>query len=211
MRRVVVTGSEGEHFEPIVALTAPRMEKYAKKHGAEFLRVPFPPIVDRPSSWKKLIAIALGFIEFDEVLWLDADVVIVDSTESIFDSVPADYDHAMVRHSTSEGDVPNAGVWLLRRQMLPVLSVASMMDSLRDHRWWEQAAILSLMGFTDSSGFCRHEQETHVYQHTHWLDESWNVWPGSPEGVRPRFRHACGISHGDRLNAIRRWIDASAT
>jgi hypothetical protein len=209
MKRVVITGHEGAEFEQLAAVTSPLMEAYAHRHGAAFVEYQLPAIIKRPSSWKKLIAIAVGFVEYDEVLWLDTDVVIVDSSESLFEAVPPEADHAMVRHQTNEGDVPNAGVWLLRRPMLPILVAAAMMDDAVHHRWWEQAAMLSLMGFSESSGQCRHVNETHLYKQTHWLDESWNVWIGSPPSVTPKFRHACGRNGSERMSLLKGWADAA--
>lgn len=210
MKRVVITGHEGAEFEQLAAVTSPLMDAYARRHGAAFVEYQLPAIIKRPSSWKKLIAIAVGFQEHDEVLWLDADVVIVDPTENVFDGVADDADHAMVRHQTSEGDVPNAGVWLLRRPMLPIIVAAAMMDDAVHHRWWEQAAILSLMGFSDSTGRCRHVNSTHLYEKTHWIDESWNTWVGSPATVSPKFRHACGIGGDRRLALIKEWANAAS-
>jgi hypothetical protein len=208
VKRVVITGHEGEEFEQLAAVTLPLMEAYANRHGAAFMNCQLPAFIKRPPSWKKLIAIAGGFSEYDEVLWLDTDVVVVDSSESLFEAVPA-ADHAMVRHQTNEGDVPNAGVWFLRRAMLPILVAAAMMDDAVHHRWWEQAAMLSLMGFSEQSGRCRNIKPTHLFQRTHWLDESWNSWVCSPPDVSPRFRHACGLAGERRLSLVKGWADAA--
>lgn len=211
MKRAIVTSHEGEEFERIAAITLPRIAAYAERHGLDHIEVEPPAFIRRPPSWKKLVAICEAFVDHDEVLWLDTDVVIVDGAENIFDAVPAGAAHAMVRHFTNEGDVPNAGVWLLRRPMLSVLASIAMVDAVVHHRWWEQAALLALMGFVEADGLCTHSLDTPLYADTAWLDESWNVWRGSPGDTAVRFRHACGLAGEDRIKAIEGWAHAAAT
>jgi hypothetical protein len=92
--------------------------------------------------------------------------------------------------------------------MLPLLMAAAMNDAFVNHRWWEQAAVLKLMGFVVDEYPCRNEAMTPLMMHTQWLDESWNVWGGSPAGVEPKFRHACGMAGDQRIKAIKEWSDA---
>lgn len=190
----IVTGWQGDDWRPIADLTVPRMQAYAEKHGHEFDVFEFDDEVARPVSWKKLYAIAQAFETAEQVLWLDADVLVVDDSEDICAAVPCGKRHAMVRHATTEGDVPNAGVWVLDRAMLGPIVACAMDDRFVNHKWWEQAALLSRLGFGITDGQCRHTITTPLYQQTHWLDESWNVWRGSPATVRPRFVHACGVT-----------------
>lgn len=192
----IVTGWQGDEWRPIADLTVPRMQDYAERHGHEFDCVEFDDDVARPVSWKKLVAVAHAFETSEQVVWLDADVLIVDASEDICDHVSGGAWQAMVRHQTSEGDVPNAGVWFLDRSMLSTLMACAMDDRFVQHRWWEQAALLSRLGFGIADGQCRHDVTTPLYQRTRWLSESWNVWRGSPSAVRPRFVHACGVTEG---------------
>lgn len=209
MSRVIVTSHEGDEFDRIAEITLPLISAYATRHGIKHIDITPPGFVKRPASWKKLIAICDGFSDHDEVLWIDTDVVVVNGEDNIFDATPKSAAQAMVRHSTCEGDVPNAGVWLLRRTMLPVLMSIAMADSAVSHRWWEQAALLTVMGFVESEGRCSHQHETSLFRDTAWLDESWNLWRESPVGVKPRFRHACGMGGIERIEAVRGWANAA--
>ncbi len=200
----IVTGWRGAEWQAIAELTAPRMADYAARHGHSFVSYEFGDHFGRPASWQKLLAIASAFEGDDEVLWLDADVLIVDASDDIASVFPPASRQAMVRHATGEGDVPNAGVWFLDRSMLGTLMACAMDDRFVNHKWWEQAALLSRMGFTDATGLCRHQTQTPLYLATHWLDESWNVWAGSPASVRPKFIHACGVTD-DRIGYLRRF------
>jgi hypothetical protein len=138
----------------------------------------------------KLVYIADALTTHDEVLWIDADVLVSQTCrESIFDCVPSDAVQAMAQI----GDPPhhNTGVWVIRREMLPALMLAAMSDQYIRHQWWEQAAI--------------HEVTGQQQIPTHTLDENWNHWSGSPDSVKPKFRHACGVP--DRLRVIREWAN----
>ena len=201
----IVTGWCGDEWREIASLTVPRMKNYAGRHGYDFEVYEFTGEITRAASWKKLLAIASEFEIADEVLWLDADVLIVDGSEDIaFDFQPG-MSQAMVRHSSPEGDVPNAGVWFLDRRMLGTLMACAMDDRFVNHKWWEQAAILCRMGFEERDGMCHHKTPTPLYRATHWLDESWNVWKGSPATVRPKFVHACGVVQ-DRIGYLRGFL-----
>lgn len=201
----IVTGWCGDEWRDIAAITVPRMRRYAERHGHDFEVHQFGGDIQRPASWKKLLAIASEFEHDEEVLWLDADVLIVDGSEDIAAAIPSGKMQAMVRHATTEGDVPNAGVWFLDRAMLGTLMACAMDDRFVQHKWWEQAAMLCRMGFEEKEGQCRHETPTPLYLRTHWLDESWNVWKGSPQAVRPRFVHACGVTE-DRLGYLKGFL-----
>jgi hypothetical protein len=209
MTRAIITGSEGSHHKQIASITAPKMQSYAALHGVEFGEYELLASIKRPPAWKKLPCMARALSIHDEVLWLDADVVVCDSSQNIFDLVGGDFIQAMVCHETSEGSVPNTGVWLVRRAMLPFLMRAAMDDQSVNHRWWEQAAIHRLMGFSESSGLSAIEEPEPLYYWTRWLDESWNVWQESPAGIKPRFRHACGLDGENRLRTIKEWADAA--
>jgi hypothetical protein len=209
MPELIISGASGDYYDVVTSMTWPTVESYANRHGKDVrfyeLKADY---VSRPPAWSKLVAISDAFAQADAVLWIDADVVISKDAPDIFQSLDGDAWQAMVCHKTSEGEVPNTGVWLLQRTMLPFLMSAAMSDAYINHRWWEQAAILKMMGFAVDGGPCRNMAMTPLMTHTQWLDESWNVWSGSPAGVEPKFRHACGMGADERIKAIKEWADA---
>lgn len=205
MRRTVVSAYYGDHFRPVASLTWPEIDSFARRHGHGFLPIQFRGPFGRPPAWLKLAAVARAFEKTDEVLWIDADVLIVDQSLDI--EVPQSYWQAMVEHTTAEGHVPNTGVWLLRREMIGVLVAVAMRDSLIDHRWWEQAAIMHEMGYGVESVPCGRVRDSMLYENTMFLPEEWNAWVGSDPAIRPRFRHACGLhAPGQQLETIRSWL-----
>lgn len=208
VKPLIVTASEGEEFAEIRKITWPRLAKYADNHGMEFLSCDLTPHINRPPAWKKLIAIASGLSRSGTVIWVDADVYVLNFIDDIMAGVPDGCWQAMARHTTNEGDVPNTGVWVLRREMLPILVAAAMLDGFVSHPWWEQGAIHAMMGFELGGGGNRHVHDTLLYQKTHWLNESFNVCRYTPRAVKQNWLHACGITT-NRLEAIREWDRAA--
>lgn len=206
----IITASEGEGYKAVRAITWPRLALYAEMHGMDFRAYEMPDVVERPSSWKKLVSICKGLADSESVLWVDADVFVLNFRADITSGIPDGAWQAMVRHSSPEGDLPNAGVWFLRRPMLPLLMLAAMSDWCISHKWWEQAAIHRMLGFEENqAGVVVHTTETTLYRHTHWLPESWNVCMHSPEGIEQNWLHACGVP--DRLRQIEEWNHAATS
>jgi hypothetical protein len=191
-------------------MTWPLMERYADRYGCAPRRYELTPrYMRRPAAWAKLIAIADALVEHDEVLWLDADVVVVDGSQDVFSDFAAGAAQALMQHKTEEGVVPNCGVWLVRREMVPFIVSAAMSDDLVFHRWWEQAAVLRLAGFSVGEK-CENVEQTPLYQKTHWLDEGWNSWAFTDAAVHKRFMHACAYTAMDRPIVVRNWVENAA-
>jgi hypothetical protein len=203
MRRALVTFATGEH-ERLLEVALPTMRRYADRHGYDLLADPPPPI-RRPPSWLKIPLLQKALRSYDEVLWLDADLVVVDDRVDVADEIDVDSYHAMVRHHTADGEVPSCGVWLLRKPMLGWLARAWVKTEYLDHGWWEQAALLDLLGYEHRTRPCRHVRETSLYRHTHWLELEWNSHEQSDRHPDPRFAHATAGGLAWRLEVMRRY------
>lgn len=176
-----------EASAPCAELSRPGMERYAAKHGYDLCLDHVPTL--RPWSYAKIPLLIELLGTYHQVLWLDADVLVRDEADDIIDEMSyTPYSHALCVHETYEGHVPNCGVWLLTRDALPLLGkVLSRYDAYRRHKWWEQGAVISLLG----------EHFPHV------LWPKWN-WCEHDRGRGDRvfFRHYCGMPN--RLDLMRR-------
>jgi galactosyl transferase GMA12/MNN10 family len=189
--RALVTFALGEHGR-LLELSLPRFAEYADRHGYE-LHVRPPRLVIRPPSWLKVAALLDALNHHEEALWIDADVVIVDGELDLADEVPEHDLQALVRHRTPDGEVPNAGVWFVRQAMRPVLVRIWRMDRYLDHPWWEQAALLDLLGYRHRRRPVELAEPTELYRRTHWLGLEWNSHEQNDRHPSPRFAHAtCG-------------------
>jgi len=187
--RAIISGISGDGWQEIADLTWPAMAEYARRHNVAFTPYYGRGDFSRPASWRKLIYIADCFAVADEVLWLDADVAVVDHLVNVFDEVPAD---AHVAMAYLAGTHWNCGVWLLRRPSLPMIMRAAMHDHCITHPWWEQQAVNEIIA---NHGVTPHR-----------LGEEWNTWTGS-SGVTPRFFHACGVTdRPSRLSLLKRHL-----
>lgn len=204
MSKALISYAVGPHQE-LLDIAAPSFQEFADRHGYDLL-IPEPMDSPRPPSWHKIPALIAALGEYDEVLFLDADTVIVDPSEDL--DVPADAWQALVRHRTGDGDVPNCGVWFVRRPMVPVLELQWSMVQYTHHGWWEQAAMHELLGFGERP--VRLLAPTELYERTCFLDPGWNVHKWDEQRLeRQRIMHAS--MHPDRAAVMREWAKGALT
>lgn len=199
MADCILTGWTGVEFAKIAAHTLPLIHAYAIKHGAACGCANLAG--ERPPSWMKVQAIRQALETHDRVAWIDADVVIVDDSENICARLGNNW-QALVEHQTECGLVPNCGVWVLSRQMLPVLDDVWREERFLHHWWWEQAAVLEQMGYrvTDQPTSTL-DKPTTLYRLTTFLSSEWNDHPADKRRVRrPRFCHV--TQYADRLSTV---------
>jgi hypothetical protein len=190
MSRALVTFAIGDDYQELLQLAQPGFQEYAELHGYDLLTQP-PTVSSRAPSWRKVPHLHGLLDHYQELLWVDCDVVIVDPSWDLADDVPDRDWQALVCHHTPDGEVPNCGVWYLRPPMRPILERMWRMVQYTHHVWWEQAALLDLLGY---HGYpARLTDPTELYARTCWLDLEWNSHEERDRHPRPRFAHAtCG-------------------
>lgn len=194
----------------LLDISRPLFVRYAARHGYAYIEVPAVG-PERPPSWMKVANLIEALATYDEVLWLDADVAIVDGAEDIAAHVHADAWQAMVIHSGPSGDIPNCGVWLVRKPMVSHLHKLWGMESYINHYWWEQGAMHELLGYTTSDSMIHpeHKVETELYKRTCFLPLEWNSLPSYPTARSscPKFVHGAGEPHSRRVAMLRKWVN----
>ena len=176
MNRALVTFAVGG-FQLLLELAQPGLEEYADRHHYTLITDP-PAVLERPPSWHKITALMAALDEYEEALWVDCDTVIVDPTLDVADEIPPEAWQAITLHHTHEGEVPSAGVWYARQPLQPVLEAIWRHDEYLHHRWWEQAALQHLLGYTPNQlpvHLDRPNRPTELYRRTHWLGLEWNT------------------------------------
>lgn len=200
--RALATFALGEAHERLLDVALPSFREYADEHGYELLVEP-PRLRSRPASWLKVALLRELLVYYREVLWIDCDVVIVDPSRDLADELSPDDWHALVRHHTPDGEVPNCGVWLVRREMRETLKAIWKLDRYLDHPWWEQAALLDLLGYGGRPVSL--VAPTELYARTCWLDLEWNSHEERDRHESPRFAHATCGSIDWRLGVMHRY------
>lgn len=200
-KRAIVSFAVGRDYGRIAAITRPRLAAYAGRHG--YALAYGDDVVaadDRPPSWRKLRLLLDLFGAFDELLWIDADVLIVDDSLDLADEIGSGAMQALAFHRDGAGsEIPNCGVWFLRRTLAPWLAEMDRRDDLVDHPWWEQAAMIELLGYqlTGRNLVATIAPSTinTLNRATHRLAQQWNDHPFdvTPRGA-PRFVHVVGCA-----------------
>lgn len=202
MKTLILTGFDGDEYGRMASCTLPLMRTYAERHGHDFRVVRLAG--ERPPSWMKVAALVDALGEYDCVAWLDIDVVIVSPWRDLLGELLPDTWQALVEHRTECGHVPNCGVWVVTKEMRYELSLAwgEGTDYLH-HPWWEQAAMMRLMGYAVEPGpRGRLDTPTSLYERTTFLSPRWNHHSADEMKVPdPYFVHV--TQYADRLGAIR--------
>lgn len=211
MRRAIVTYAAGAH-EELLDVALPTYKAFADRHGYD-LHVG-RKVCDLPPAWNKipLLLKALTVGAYDEVVWFDCDLVVVDPT-SDFPQLHDDDVHALVRHFEDCSEVPNSGVWRVRRDAIPLLNKMMELEVFENHGWWEQAALMTLMGYCvppEGSKFkdtkCRCVRPTVWYDRCEFMRLCWNSHP-QYRSDHPRIIHCSYPDMPRRLRVMRELVE----
>jgi hypothetical protein len=206
VRKGLVTLASGD-FDELLGVTLPSMRRYADRHGYQ-VRVNRAARADRPPPWTKVRLLQHALANFDLVLWVDADAVIVDGRHDIASCLLAGDFQAIVCNTTREGQVPNTGVWLLRRSALALdfLRRVWRCEQFVHHKWWENAAVAHLLGY-EVGPPCALHAATRYARATTWLPCKWNsvLDDAAPD---PYIVHFAGLPLRERMA---RALNAAAT
>ncbi len=131
---------------------------------------------------------------YELLLWLDADLVIVDRSLDIATELEEGRFLYLVEHTTKEGRMPNTGVMMLRGgpQTVAFLDEVYAQRDLIDHRWWENAAVCRLLGYELDPVGPGTPTEL-LTRHTKLISPRWNSIRNAP-APHPRIRHYPGYS-----------------
>ncbi len=193
MRKVIASIGTGPQSR-LLRIATRSFRRYSARHGYELaLRT---EVLDpsRPAPWSKIRLLRELAGSHDLVLWLDADLVVVDTKLDIASELEPGRFLYMVEHQTKEGRMPNSGVMLLRggAETIAFLDEVYAQQDLVEHRWWENAAICRLLGYQLDP--VRPGPPTALLrEHTRFISGRWNSIPDAPASD-PRIRHYPGYS-----------------
>lgn len=214
MNRAMLCYGIGDAHAEMHRLTLPAKRAYAQRHRYTLVTPEIQP-TNRPPSWEKIPAMLRLLNDFDQVLFIGADVLIVDGRRDIAENMPPEAWHALAVHDIDSmpgtprvGHVPNCDVWLVTRQFASLLrKIDHMSTYMSNHPWWEQAACMLIMGYQLEHP-CTRVKPSQVWQHTFELDGRFNSHPYSKTLGAPYFRHATGYDIPTRMSMLRSWVDA---
>jgi hypothetical protein len=192
VRKAIVSLGAGPQ-ERLLRIARTSFRPYAERHGYDLHLHTEPLDGDRPPPWSKIVALRELQDDYDVLLWLDADLVIVDGRRDIASELVDGRFLYLVEHRTREGAMPNSGVTLLRtgEHCREFLDLVWAQEDLVDHRWWENAAICRLLGYELDP--VRPGPPTEWRKRTELISGRWNSIRDAPT-AHARIRHYPGYS-----------------
>ena len=117
MNRAIITYAANAH-EELLDVALPTYKRFAQLHGYDM--IVGEKVCDLPPAWNKIPLLITTLERYDEVVWFDCDMVVVDYHND-FPPIREQSFHAMVRHFEHNSEVPNSGVWRVHKEILPLL------------------------------------------------------------------------------------------
>lgn len=146
--RVICSLATGD-YRSLLGRSALSFESYAERWGWDLVLSTEDLSSGRPAPWGKVPLLRSLLDEYDWVLWLDADVVIVDLEADITAETQDDKDLYLVEHRWLGQYTANSGVALFRScpWSRAFLEEVWAREQYAEHPWWENAAVLDLLGY----------------------------------------------------------------
>jgi hypothetical protein len=182
----------------LLALSRRTFEPYAERHGYELVLRTDTIDTTRPPAWSKIRLLRELALDYDVLVWLDCDLMIVDGRADIAAELDGEHLLCLVEHEFAGHRMPNSGVMVLRggERAAAFLDDVWAQQQYADHRWWENAAICHLLGYELDPP--RPVRETPLLRATKLLSPRWNAIRDAP--VRhARIRHYPGYSRKTRM------------
>ncbi|WP_276354288.1 hypothetical protein [Cohnella caldifontis] len=196
--------SGAKHLE-MLAITGLTFKLYAQFHQMDCLLLTNQRLdPSRPPAWDKVALLHEMSRKYKIVLWVDSDSIIRIPFPDIRDELYGHYPMYLARQDLNQ--VPNTGVWVVRgtdeaRSMLKEIWNNT---AYLYHPWWEQGALMDLMGFRFTGNPNPHEGLS--FAANPWgervgrLDTKWNSCD-SKQTEYTVIKHYCGLlNQGDVLN-----------
>jgi hypothetical protein len=199
--RVICTIAMGPHLE-LLELSEPAMRHYAGRHGYDLVVEHTSQAPERPVSWSKVPLIRRLMTLYDLIVWIDSDAMVVDPSRDIADELVSGADLYIAVHHYDGQEIPNAGILMVRSTPAAedFMDLVWRQERYIDHAWWENAAILDLLGYDLSP--CNPARPSPHRALFRYLGTEWNSITLDPSS-EPVIRHYAGTAHEDRLAGMR--------
>jgi hypothetical protein len=161
------------------------------------LRVSFEDTAEgRPPAWGKVPLLLAALQSADVVAWVDADALVLDPSQDLAGEMRAGKDLYLVEHAHPSGEVTaNSGVMMLRtsRWSRRFLDRVWACEDLTDHMWWENAAIMRVLGYRIDTQPVTRGDDARLVRKVRFLDTAWNSIPHHVASPDPRIVHFAGL------------------
>lgn len=219
---VLTIYASGGGYDRLAEIQAPSVDAFCKANGYD--RIVRETIVkDRGPAWGKLPALFDTLAEYDDVLLLDADVIVMQPERAFpFAEMREHYKvMAVVEQKVpwaGEGFVPNTGVWGMNCAALDFLTEIWQWPDLHNGHyanqpWMEQSVYMILMGYTLTKPHPPLEHDKWEARRVFKLADEWNVSMDDHALLDTAIiRHASGqfITYDGRVALMEAWAAEAA-
>lgn len=200
-RKAICTSVTGDQFAELYELSRPGLERFADYHGWQLLVTRTDTAQGRPASWGKVPILQDALGSFDLVAWIDVDAVVVDGSRDLAAEQRRGKHLYLVEHAHPSGETTaNAGVMMLRASRWTRRLLAEVWASvdLIDHIWWENAALMRLLGYRLDAQPVTRGDDLRRLARVEFLDVAWNSIPHWVASPAPRIKHYAGLPVEER-------------
>ena len=212
MLKICGATSYTRDFEKVGSFSAITLKTYTQKFDYDVRIDSDLETTERNPSWQK-IPLILGLFQegYDFVFWLDADALFLRYDQGLQEMIEPGKDIYMVSHPIpdpviGQRDTPNAGVMLLRNSEW----TRSLLQDLWDfeeyvrHPWFENAALLDLMGYYYPLEKGENQLNLEFLEHVKFIGLEWNSFPHVPNccASHPIIKHYAGLDNEIRIGKM---------
>jgi hypothetical protein len=210
---ICICTSYDSGFASIGDQTSRTITAYAQKHGyaVEVVRnVSF----ERHPAWHRIKFIEQLFDRGHEyVLWIDSDAYFRRFDVDVSSIINDHSDLYLVQHDHPDYrpvPVPNTGVMLVRNTQWSrsLLKTLWSMVQYANHPWWENAALVKLLGYNSLLGEGANAVNHRALARITFVSGNWNCFPSAATG-RSIIVHYAGISNEERRKRIPQEVESA--
>ncbi len=203
MRSVVICSIGVGPHEELLAIGRPMLEDWATRFGYDLDLRTTLLAPERPAAWSKVALVRERLDTHRVAVWIDADALLIDGRADVGSLVSRSKPLAMVAHTYGGQVVPNLGFFAMRstRRTKALLDTLWSMTEYLDHKWWENAALLDLLGYDISSEPIRKLHQSPLDKRINWLSNEWNSI-SLDAAASPIIVHYPGQTNDDRTRLM---------
>jgi len=199
-KMLIVSSAFGPKHIALLRMMAPTVAYYALKHGMDYKLIPLKERLapDRPPAWDKIMIIRHALRSYETVMWIDSDAIICDPSKDIQKALDPNYPIHLVAHRIGRRTIPNTGVWIMKNtpQVIALLDALWSHTRYIEHRWWEQAGFMDLIGYDMEA--VRFRKPTPYTSLVKYLGNEWNS-RDKDQAKSPVIYHFCNKEKSTKL------------
>lgn len=202
---VLCSLARGADHGALLEIAAPTFAYYAAVHALDCVLLRDVDLATgRPAAWDKIVVLRALLEHYETVLWVDCDAIFVDFGRDIRQQLEPGPSLHLVVHRYEGKHQPNTGVMVLRRGSASVELLEEVWQRVEyvAHPWWEQAALMELIGSEPRGRSCTPFGPTCFSPCVGTLEHDWNSIE-QDSAAHPVVKHYPGKSHAERVRAMR--------